>query len=237
MGDAFGIEFQHLTESVADLGFDGVVYSFYPKPSYVNEKIQPMLHFSEAFAPFVDHYMNHDYWKRDFVLRLAMKGRRKPIDWWHEINAGNVSADEQTVTREAREVFSIRQGLSVPVLSGEYAIAGISVMSKNEDPEHFAQLIDDGLKDLEKLATRYHGKILLTKEEIQFFIRPLLESLNDTKKTVLKHLIIGQPLKTIEGVKERYAEQVVMKIRKDFGGITTNELLYILGMMNFNDFL
>lgn len=240
MNDGFGSAFKHLTEEVGELGFDGVLYSFYPKPLYVDKNIQPMLHFSDVFAPFVEHYIKNDYGNRDFVLRLAMKGRRKPIDWWHEINAGNVSPEERGVTEEARELFDIQYGLSIPVLSGVYAIAGISVVSRNKDPEYFATLKDSTLKDLKILANEYHGKVLLMKEELQFFIRPLLENLNETKKEVLRHLILGQPLKSIErryDISEGYAEQVLMKIRRDFGGISRNELLYILGMMNMYEYL
>jgi hypothetical protein len=238
MSGDFDSAFQQLTEEVIELGYDGVLYSFYPKPLYVAKDIQPMLHFSDAFAPFVEHYINNDFGNRDFVLRLAMRGRRKPIDWWHEINAGNVYPEEVGVTEIARELFGIQQGLSIPVLSGIYAIAGISVVSKNKDSEYFATLKGETAKDLEILAKEYHAKVLLMKEELQFFIRPLLENLDVTRKEVLKHLILGKPLKSIGGdISEKYAEQVLMKIRRDFGGISRNELLYILGMMNMYEYL
>jgi hypothetical protein len=53
----FGEEFVKLTELVSKLGFDGVLYSFYPRPMYMNKKIQPVLHFSEKFNGFVEHYL------------------------------------------------------------------------------------------------------------------------------------------------------------------------------------
>ncbi len=232
--------FSTLEDKINALGFDGVLYSFYPKPMYMNQSIQPVLHYSDSFAPFVAHYIEHNYGNRDFVLNMALQGRTEPVDWWQEIEQGNVSPEEQEVTQDARDNFGIQHGVSIPVLYGTFAIAGISVISSEPDKAKFQALKAQSLDSLYDIATYYHSKVIKSTKELHFFILPLLESLNDTKRKVLKHLVSGQPMKTIEnihGVKQRYAEKVLLEIRKEFGGITVNELIYILGMINILEYL
>jgi len=52
-------------------------------------------------------------------------------------------------------------------------------------------------------------------------------------------LITGQPKKTIAdvGVTERYADKLLMELRKTFGDISTNELIYLLGLLNITEYL
>jgi len=232
--------FSVMEDKINALGFDGVLYSFYPKPMYMNQNIQPVLQHSGSFTPFIGRYVEKNYGNRDFVLRMALQGRTDPVDWWQEIEQGNVSPEEQEVTQDARDNFGIQNGLSIPVLYGTFAIAGISVISSESDKAKFQALKAQSLDSLCDIATNYHSEVIKSTKELHFFILPLLESLNDTKRKVLKHLVSGQPMKTIEdihGVKQRYAEKVLLDIRKEFGGITANELIYILGMINILEYL
>lgn len=236
----FGTEFLQLEKAIINLGFDGVLYSFYPRPMHINSQVQPVLHFSSQFHPFIEHYIKNDYGNRDFVLRLALQGQSEPIDWWKEIEAGNVSEDEIEVTASARTLFNIQHGLSIPVLSGSFAIAGISVISKNPRRAYFEKLIEKHSSQLFKFADEYHRTIIKSKAELQFFIEPLLSSLSDTKKTVLKHLMTGKPMKSIgtdNDITPRYAEKLLVNIRKEFGNISSYELMYILGMINMHKYL
>ena len=232
--------FDELVSSVSKLGYDGVLYSFFPRPMYLNSKIQPVLHYSESYSSFVAHYLQNDYGNRDFILRLALEGRSKPIDWWEEINSGDVSAEEAEVTMDAKQEFGIKHGLSIPVLSGSFAIAGISLISMKGNDAEFQALKKKSLPELTTLASNYHSRIIMSEEDMRFFIEPLLKRLNDTKKKVLKHLLSNQPMKTIsetEGISHKYAEKVILKMRKEFGDISTNELLYILGMVHIHQYL
>ena len=237
---SFGENFDTLISKINGIGFDGVLYSFFPKPMYMNEKIQPVLQYSESFAPFVAHYLNNNYGNRDFILRLALEGRSEAIDWWEEIQAGKISADEAEVTQDAKENFDIHHGLSIPVLYGEFAVAGISLVSFTDDLDRFASIKSQNLEEITELASGYHSKIIMSREEMRFFIEPLLERLNGTKKKVLKHMMSGQPMKTIQNtvdISPKYAEKVIFKMRKEFGDISTNELIYILGMVHIHEYL
>jgi hypothetical protein len=236
----FGESFDQLVLAIKQLGYDDVLYSFFPRPMYLNSKIQPVLQYSEGYAPFVSHYLENNYGNCDFILRLALEGRNTPIDWWEEIANGDVSPEEAEVTLDSRQKFGIQQGISIPVLSGSFAIAGISVISKTGSEADFKKLNDKSLEKLTKLASNYHTKIIMSQEDMRFFIEPLLERLNETKKKVLKHLLSNQPMKTIpetEGISQKYAEKVILIMRKEFGDISTNELLYILGMVHIHQYL
>lgn len=233
-------EFIKLVSDVLELGFDGVLYSFIPKPIYANKEIQPRLEYSKRFVPYVSHYLKHDYGRNDFVIRLCSEGRSEPIDWWEEINAGNLSDAERVVTEDAKNLFGIHEGLSIPVPSGKFAIAGISVICIKEDADYFQKIKHESLNTLQTYANAYHANVVQSHKKMQSFIYPLIDSLSDTKKKVLKHLISGQPMKTIPhnyGISQRFAEKTLIGIRKDFGNISTNELMYMLGMINMDEYL
>ena len=110
----------------------------------------------------------------------------------------------------------------------------------DKDINAFKELKRQSLNDLQILANEYHSHILKSKDDLLFFILPLLENLTETKKRVLKHLMSGQPMKTIPqtyDISQRFAEKTLVNIRKDFGNISTNELMYILGMVNMHEYL
>ena len=236
----FGKDFQKLVAETMQLGYDGALYTFFPRPMYMNSKIQPVFQYSDSYSSFVAHYLDSNYGNRDFILRLAFEGRSKPIDWWEEINSGNVSKEEANVIHDARLNFNIQQGLSIPVLSGSFAIAGISVISMSKGREHFQTIKSQSLEQLKQAASAYHTKIITSKEDTRFFVEPLLAQFNGAKKKVLRHLISNQQVKTLPettGFSQKYAEKVILDMRKDFGDISTNELLYILGMINAHEYL
>lgn len=78
-----------------------------------------------------------------------------------------------------------------------------------------------------------------TDKELCAYMSPFVTSLSGTKKKVLKHLMSGQPMKNIpqSGVTYKYAEKLVIHMRNDLGGISTNELLYIMGMIKIHKYL
>ena len=236
----FGPAFDTLIKQIEQLGFDGVLYSFLPMPVYMNTKIQPVLQYSDSLAPFITHYMKNNYGNNSFIIRLVLAGRRDPIDWWEEENAGNLSQSEGDIIRDAKLNFGIHNALAIPVLTSSFAIAGVSVISMSEDRGHFEKLKSQSLEQLKEYASNHHTKIIMSREDMRFFIEPLLARLNDTKKKVLLHLVSGQPMKTISethGISHRYAEKVILNMRKEFGDISTNELLYILGMVHIHEYI
>jgi hypothetical protein len=207
---------------------------------YLNLKVQPVLQFSNSFSPFVNHYLEQNFGNRDFVLRLASEGRATPIDWWEEIDLGGVTAKEKEVTLCARNDFGIYNGVSIPLTYGKFAIAGISIITFSKDISKFRSTIKNSFNKIQSLALMHHHSVISSKHDLQFFINPLLESLTPKKKMVLKQLTTGRSLTEIEHhypISRRYAEKLLLQLREDFGGISTNELMYILGTTHLEEYL
>lgn len=233
-------KFISLKKNIKRLGFDGVLYSFFPRAMYLDNKTQPLIHYCNTLNPFVQHYFANNYGNNDFVIRLIDERGIEPIDWWHEINSGNVTKEEKAVTFDARNNFNIEYGLTMPVLSGSFAMGAISVISKNNDLEYFQEIKNNHIIELNELATDYHFYILSSHEKVRFFVQPLFDNLNQTKKNVIKHLISGKPMKTITSkysISQRYAEKTLINIRSEFGHISTNEFIYSLGVCNIDRYL
>lgn len=231
--------FNQLLEKVRILGFDDVLYSFIPKPLYSHPKLQPKLHFSDGLTDFVNYYIKNDFGNRDFVLRLASEGVKEPIDWWEQINLGNVSHEEQQVTIAARDLYGINHGLSISVPHGKFAICGISVISKKEDRGGFIKLKESTIEDLLELAESYHRLIISKTKELDFFVTPIIDSLSNKKLMVLQHLLSGAPITEIENhypISRRYAEKLLIQIKTELGCKSTYELMYILGTINIDSF-
>lgn len=223
-------EFENLVKQIKSLNFDGVLYSFYPLYMY-NKKVQPVLRHCETLTPFVKHYLKNDYGNHDFVVRLALQGQQE-IDWWEEINAGDVSETERSVTEYGRDNFGIKNGFTIVMPFYKFAVAAVSVVGVSDDAEYFQQIKNTHLATLHKYANEYHESIIDSHKMLQLFINPILDKLNDTAKKVLKHTVSGQRMQDIEGVSTKYAEKVLSGLRDDFGGITTNELIHMLGATN-----
>lgn len=232
--------FKKLTANIKDLDFDGVLYSFFPKAMYLDDKTQPLMHFSDNFAPFVNHYLANNYGNKDFVIRLIHQRGIQPIDWWQEINAGNVTRAESEVTISARDNFSIQNGLTIPVLNSTFAMAAVSVVSTNNDLNIFQEVKNKHINGLQELSKNYHIYIMSSNKKLRFFVEPLFTNLNQSKKNVIKHLISGAPMKSIGNtydISQRYAEKTLINIRIQFGSISTNELLYLFGVCGINEYL
>ncbi len=152
----------------------------------------------------------------------------------------NVTQEEQEVTLCAKENFGIYNGISIPVSYGQYAIAGISIITKSSDIVAFRKNILSSIEQITSLALLHNQKVLSSKTDLHFFIQPLLATFTEKKKMVLKQLISGKSLIDIQHhypISRRYAEKLLLQIKKEFGDISTNELLYILGTAQLLEYL
>jgi len=232
----FGEAFSRLCEDTEKLGFDAVIYTFYPKTFHKSLDMQPVLQYSSQFEPFVKHYIENDYANKDFVIRIAFKGSKESIDWWEEIDNGNVREDELEVTLDGRDNFGIQNGITIPVLNGPHAIAGISAITMNSNKAYFERLKSEKLELLIKHAKEYHFNIMSSNCGVFKFIEGIIEHLDEPKKLVLQHLLRNEPMKTVEswnpGLTAKNAETILRAIKQELGNISTNQLMYLLGKMD-----
>lgn len=228
--------FLQLCKDIKKLGFDGVVYTFYPKTFHKSVEMSPILQVSEKFAPYVERYNEMGYANRDFVIRLAFQGKKKTIDWWEEINAGNVRDDELEVTLDGRDNYGIQNGITIPIVKGPDAIAGISVITFKRGRKRFEKLKEEKTDELLDLTRDYHFSIMSSNEALFQFIESIVEHFDEPKKNVLRHVLRNQPMKNIvkwnPEISCKNAERILGKIKKELGGVSSFQLLYLLGKMN-----
>lgn len=228
-------EFNSLIKQIKNMGFDGVLYSFYPMYMY-NKKIQPVLHTCGKFTSFAEHYLKNNYGNRDFIMRLALQGQTE-IDWWQEINAGNVNDEEKEVTEDAKHNFGIHHGFTIIIPFYKFAAAAISIISTNDGVDNFQSIKNMHLTVLHKHVNEYHEHVIDSRKMLQLFVNPILDKLNNNAKRVLKHLISGRPMREIPDISQKFAEKILLGLRDDFGGVTTNQLIHILGIINLQKYL
>lgn len=238
---SFGEAFSSLCKKVERLGFDAVIYTFYPKTLHKSRDIQPVLQYSDRFAPFVSHYIEQGYGNRDFVIRLAFKDHKRCIDWWEEINNGNIRPDELEVTVDGRDNFGIQNGVTIPILRGPHAIAGISVITFNPNQSYFEKLKSEKLDELINCASDYHFSLMTGDDSIYAFVSNVMKCLSEPQKLVIQHLLRNQPMKAITvcnpELSVKNAERILRAIKKELGDISTNQLMYLLGRMDAKKYL
>lgn len=232
-------KFSALEFEVLNSGFDAVLYTFIPKLSLLKEPLQPVFQFSESYTEIVENYQKNNFGKNDFTIRLVEEGKLAIIDWWNEAEKLTLSKEEQHVVNVTKNKFSISKGITFPTLSNDLGIAGASMISFNKDYLH--KKIDSEILGHLKICCRmYHDHTMIHQDARYKFILPILQALTIKKKIVLKYLISGQPMKNIteEGdITTRYAEKLLVELRKDFGDISKNRLIYFLGLLNITEYL
>jgi len=232
-------KFSALEHEVALSGFDGVLYTFIPKLSRLTEYLQPVFQFSESYADLIENYQKQNFSRNDFTIRLIEDGKLSIIDWWIEAKKTSLNKEEKHVNKITKEKFGISKGITFPTLSNDMGIAGVSIISFK--PEYANKEIDsEVLERLKTCCRMYHDHTMIHQDARYEFILPILETLTTKKKNVLKHLISGQPMKNINetaDITTRYAEKLLVELRKDFGDISKNELIYFLGLLNITEYL
>jgi len=229
-------KFSILEEVILDAGFDAVLYSFYPKLSQLAKSLRPVFQFSNGYASLVEHYQKHDFSRHDFLIRLLENGETNVMDWWPLAEKIELSDEEKHVNHIARHKFGITKGIVFPTLYNDMGVAAVSIISFKAEDEH-RQIEAKVINELHSCVRIYHDHMMVNQDDQIQFILPILELLTPKKKLVIKHLISGQPMKNIEGVTERYAEKLLLELRKGFGGISKNEMIYYLGLINITEYL
>jgi len=236
--DADNIEqkFQVLENITINAGFDAVLYTFMPKLMLLTESIKPVFQYSEKYRPIVENYLEHDFRHQDFTIRLAESGYMDIIDWWKVAGTIKLTNEEKNFNHIIKEKFGVTKGISFPALSSDVGIAGASIIQLNREVKPVDEKL---LQYLKKCFKIYHHHMIVHQDDRYRFILPLLESLTPRKKAVIRHLISGQPMKNIveQGISERYGEKLLSELRKSFGSISKNELIYLLGLLNISEYL
>jgi DNA-binding CsgD family transcriptional regulator len=232
-------KFLILEKEVALSGFDGVLYTFIPKLSRLTDSLQPVFQFSKSYTDLITNYQKNDFSRHDFLIRLVEEGKLDIIDWWSEAERINLTAEEEKVNKVAKEEFGITKGITFPTLSNDMGYAGISIISFKQD---FSDITIEAsvLNHLKSCSRMYHDHSMIHQDARYEFILPILNTLTPKKKLLIKYLISGKPMKNIADeadITTRYADKLLSELRKQFGNISKNELIYLLGLLNISEYL
>ena len=232
-------KFSLLEKEIQKSGFDGALYTFIPKLSRLSNSLEPVFQHSESYDEVMINYKKNNYSRDDFVIRLVEEGKTDIIDWWELAEKIELTKKEKHVNKVAKEQYGITKGISFPTLSNDLGFAGVSMISFKESFSN--KTIDTKILDhLGKCSRQYHDHALIHQDSRYKFILPILKTLTTKKIILIKYLISGKPMKYIsdhEEISTRYAEKLLIELRKQFGNITTNELIYLLGLLNISEHL
>ncbi|MEE9310290.1 MAG: autoinducer binding domain-containing protein [Cocleimonas sp.] len=232
-------KFTSLEREVKLSGFDAVAYTFTPNLSRLAKSLQPIFQFSPLFSELVEYYQENNIQQNDIVMRIIEEGEEDIVDWVKGSRAAMMNTKEEKIKDVIKKNFKVTKGFTFPTLSNDMGYAGVSIISFEEG--YTEQEADPAalnhLKDCSKI---YHDHIMMHQEARHEFVLPILESLTQKKKAVLRHLVSGKPMKNIaedSDITPRYAEKLLVELRKEFGGISKNELIYSLGVLNITEYL
>lgn len=221
-------------------GFDGATYTFMPK---FQEK--PLSDFSPVFVntdeypvKFLGHYQEAGFVQHDFTVKQAHAGRTDVMVWPDYLYSGKLSADEANVLTVAREDYGIKQGLTVPTMSNGKGIAGVSLISTEND-RLFQKLRAERLGTMVELAHIFHKFVLADRQTTTEMSDPVFDRLSEKEVGLLCHMARGKPFKnigySIDVASPKVAYNMLKSIRDKFGGVNSDRLMYLAGMYKLLD--
>jgi len=242
--NSFEQAFGFFESEILKLGFDGVLYTYIPRLLLDNKfSVKPVFHVSEEFSQqYLNHYTEAHFERSDPLVRAVDDGVLVPISWQGDICKQYMSVDSTSAeVFETARNYGINNGITIPLLSNHTGIAGASVISG--ETKVFDKLMDSRIETLRLYTRLFHNLVISNAPYKSEFVKPLLNSLNDTEMQLLKGLSRGRSPAQLAhdlGKSEGYLEQVLIKLRRKFTGtnadesplINRNQLLYYAGLLD-----
>lgn len=231
--------FEILTQKAEELGFDGVLYTYTPT-FFTDEAVdfQPIMRVSENYGlDYLQYYQQNNFVEYDHMVLAARNGEDRIVDWFHEAVTIPLTGKSLEVLETARK-FGIRNGLTFPTLLSDQAFAGASFICRKDD-EFFQKVCLPKAQLIRVLGEIFHYKVIAEKHYQEVFIVPFLKKLSSTKLQVLKYLAKGENIKSIAcrlNNTEKYTQNLVGEIRKDFGNVPRDRLFYLAGVLDIESF-
>jgi len=232
--------FHELTFAAEKLGFDGVLYTYLPR-LFTDENVdfQPIMRVSENYgADYLQHYQEHNYIAYDHMVAAAQGGENRIADWFYDAEQIPLTGKPLEVLETARK-FGIRNGLSFPTFLSDQVFAGASFICRKDDA-FFKSVCRPNAQLIRVLAEIFHYKVIAEQHYQEVFIGPFLAQLSATKLKILKLLATGQRPKQIAselGNTIKYTQNLIGEIRKDFGNVPRDRLMYLVGVLNIERLL
>jgi len=229
--------FAALEKAVQAMGFDNLSYTYVPGALGQSlTQLAPIFKLSRTYnTRFIQHYSEAKFGKDDFTIKRIMQGDLTPMVWWEEAGDKRLTQSELEVIAVAREDYGICHGVSVPTFTDRRSIAGVSV-TREETDASFDQLWRERGDYLRKMSIMFSDRVLCMTEVKALFMAPILQSLSPTEKQVLCELAKGRNVKAVcqeLHLDYKYVANSVLKsLRKKFGNVTRDTLMYEAGLLN-----
>jgi Autoinducer binding domain. len=229
--------FAGLEKAVQAMGFDNVSYTYVPSALGQSlHQLAPIFKISRGYnTKFIQHYSEARFGKDDFTIKRITGGDLTPMIWWREAKDKRLNKSEQEVIEVARQDYGIYQGVSLPTYTDGRSIAGVSITREERDVD-FDQLYKERGAYLRKMAMMFSDRVLCLTEARAVFMMPIIQSLSLTEKQVLCELAKGRNLKAVcLELKLDYkyvANSVIKSLRKKFGNVTRDTLMYEAGLLD-----
>lgn len=229
--------FAGLEKAVQEMGFDNVSYTYVPGALGQSlHQLAPVFKLSRTYnARFIQHYSDAHFGKDDFTIKRITRGDLTPMIWWNEAKVKRLSKSELEVIEVARQDYGIHQGISVPTFTDGRSIAGVSITREEKDFS-FDQLYEEKGTYLRKMSMMFSDRVLCLNEARVIFMMPIVQFLSVTEKQVLCELAKGRNLKAVcleLNLDYKYvANSVIKSLRKKFGNVTRDTLMYEAGLLN-----
>ncbi len=222
--------FKVLTKKLEELGFDGVLYTFIPL-TIKNQK--PIMLVSENYGNnYLQYYLDNDFSKYDMVINHSIERRITYFNWFDYINNNDVCNENIRVLEEAKK-FGLQNGISFILFSSPHVLAGASLVCKKSD-DYFKEVCEVNKETAQILCEFFHNSITAKRYHTEVFIEPIISNLNYTKLSLLQGLSQGNNIKTISSqlnISEKYAQNLLGKIRVDLGCSSRDELMFLVGSL------
>ena len=235
---SFDDAFDTYYKLIRDAGFDGVLYSYIPNISVASRlSIPPFFKASEKYLDFLAYYSENRLDQHDFIIDAMKKGDGYVMDWWEEAKKRKIKTSEKEVLIVAKEKYGINNGITIPTLAEQRGIAGAAIISSLEGKD-FETLKKDNIETVVLCTKMFHTFTLSSPLSSNSFILPFFPNLTEKEILVLRFQLTGKPMKTIEdstGITPKYAEKLLINIRRKFGNISKNELIHQTSAFNILD--
>lgn len=234
--------FSIFEKSVNALGFENVSYTYIPEViSELLSDVAPVFKVSKDYdIHFIDQYSQEKFGMVDFTIKRILAGERLSMNWWQEAEDRRLTDEERHVIQVARDDYGMRQGITIPTYLNGGSLSGVSVTC-NESDQAFNLLYQERIKTLEIISRMFNDRLLHQTQAQAMFLAPILKKLTDTEKNVLLKLGQGVHLKQVArelNLDYKYlANNVVSSLRKKFGDVPRDQLLYKAGLMKFNQLI
>ncbi len=230
MGSAKNFQecFNVLAQKVEALGFDGVLYTFIPLT--IKNKAPVMLVSENYGSNYLQHYLDNNFSKYDMVINHSIERSITYFNWIDYIHENKVCDENIRVIEEAKK-FGLKNGMSFILFSSPHVLAGASLVCKKSD-SYFKEVCEANKETAQMLCEIFHNSITAKRYHTKVFIEPIMDNLNYTKLSLLKGLSQGSNIKTIASqlnISEKYAQNLLGKIRVDLGCSSRDELMFLVG--------